>query len=279
MTNLPLHNDATLDSLLDEWAWSMRSGNYSERTISERLPLIRRICDQYGHPNSIQTRDLQKFLATPWKASTRQTYLFSIRAFFAWLQWAEHRADNPCDALPRIRVPRRYPRPITDADYMAIKRTRMNARTLLMVELGARAGLRAHEIAQCHSRDFDGRNHVLAVVGKGGVERYIPLHRDLERCFDYEGYLFPSHEGNHSHQAGEGHILANSVSRILSSVMRRAGVAGTPHALRHYFATNLLEAGVDSRVVQELLGHASAQTTALYTAVSLTQKRRAIDLL
>ena len=279
MATLPHSNGADTESLLEEWSWTMQSANFATRTIEERLLLVRRVCDTCGHPFSVQTRDLQKFLATPWKASTRQTYQFAIRGFFTWLQWAGHRDDNPTDKLPRVRVPRRYPRPITDADYVVLKQTRMNARTLLMVELGARAGLRAHEIAKCHRDDFDERNRVLRVSGKGGVDRFVPVHHDLDRCFGMNGFLFPNHDENKSFAAGEGHVLANSVSRMLSGVMRRAGVNGTPHSLRHYFATNLLHAGVDSRVVQELLGHASAQTTALYTAVSLDQKRLAVELL
>ena len=74
-------------------------------------------------------------------------------------------------------------------------------------------------------------------------------------------------------------MLGNSVSAVVSRAMDRAGVPGTPHALRHWFGTALRAAGVDSLVIKELMGHESLATTAIYVDVPLTQRTNAIGLL
>ena len=70
-----------------------------------------------------------------------------------------------------------------------------------------------------------------------------------------------------------------SVSQIVTRVMRRADVTGTPHALRHWFGTTMVDDGADLRTVQTLLGHASLATTQIYTAVSDSRRREAIGRL
>ncbi len=84
--------------------------------------------------------------------------------------------------------------------------------------------------------------------------------------------------GNTKHLAG-GPMLGNSVSSSISNVMDRAGIPGTPHALRHWFGTALREAGVDSLVIKELMGHESLATTAIYVDVPLKQRTAAVDRL
>ena len=276
MTTSPL----VAPDLLEEWADWMIAASYAERTIKDRPAIIRQLENRLGKPAiTASTRDLQKWLATPWRPSTRQTYVFALRAFYSWLQKTGRRRDNPCDDLASARVPRRKPRPMTDRDFEAVLATRMHRSTRVMVLLAAYAGLRVHEIAKIHSDDVDVDNRILTVTGKGGVTRYIPLHDELLPHTGRVGWWFPNPKDNALGPAGTIHVLANSVSGILSHVITRAGVAGTPHTLRHRFATRLLKAGVDIRVVQELMGHASISTTSLYIAVDVDQTRAAIALL
>jgi integrase/recombinase XerD len=74
-------------------------------------------------------------------------------------------------------------------------------------------------------------------------------------------------------------MLGKSVSSSISNVMDRAGIPGTPHALRHWFGSALREAGVDSLVIKELMGHESLATTTIYVDVPLKQRTAAVDLL
>jgi integrase/recombinase XerD len=74
-------------------------------------------------------------------------------------------------------------------------------------------------------------------------------------------------------------MLGNSVTSSISNAMDRAGIPGTPHALRHWFGSALREAGVDSLVIKELMGHESLATTAIYVDVPLKQRTAAVDRL
>ena len=74
-------------------------------------------------------------------------------------------------------------------------------------------------------------------------------------------------------------MLGNSVSAVISSAMDRAGVPGTPHALRHWFGSALRAAGVDTLIIKELMGHDSLTTTAIYVHVGMDQQQAAVAAL
>jgi integrase/recombinase XerD len=128
-------------------------------------------------------------------------------------------------------------------------------------------GLRIGEAANLEVGDVDGANRVLRVVGKGGRERHasLPLPilgqlRGLWRMHRHPRWLFPNRKGT-------GPLDVGVVSSSFQAAAAQAGIRGrvTPHALRHSYATRLLEHGVDLRVVQILLGHRSLASTAHYT--------------
>jgi len=120
------------------------------------------------------------------------------------------------------------------------------------------------------SVDVSGRT--VTVVGKGGKERRVPMH---DRCTEaIEDWLEQGRHALRGPESPPGAVFLNrrgrrlgprDVRRILD---RRSPSPTHPHALRHSFATHLLDGGADLRVVQELLGHASLQTTQVYTHVS-----------
>lgn len=142
-----------------------------------------------------------------------------------------------------------------------------------MILLAALAGFRVAEIARFHSRQFDIAGRMIEVTGKGGNTFMIPAHPDLIAHAKKmpNGYWFPSQRARH--------IGGRTVSQRMHLHILRCGVQSKPHALRHTFATQLLEQGADLRVVQELMRHASPATTAIYTAITDTRKREAIERL
>ncbi len=165
------------------------------------------------------------------------------------------------------------PRPVADEHLTILLDTRMYKRTRAMILLAAYAGLRVSEIAAIKGDDVDTVINTITVIGKGDKERQIPLHpilKDLAAVMPPRGWWFPTYIGNTKHLAG-GPMLGNSVSSSISNVMNRAGIPGTPHALRHWFGSALREAGVDSLVIKELMGHESLATTAIYVDVPLRQ--------
>jgi integrase/recombinase XerD len=128
-------------------------------------------------------------------------------------------------------------------------------------------GLRISEAATLQVGAIDSANLLLRIIGKGDKERRVPLPqpmlhdlRNLWRTHRHPCWLFPNRGGTNT-------LNQQVLSRSFKAAVRAAGITRrvTPHALRHSYATRLLESGVDTRVVQILLGHVNIATTALYT--------------
>ena len=136
-------------------------------------------------------------------------------------------------------------------------------------------GLRISEAATLEVGAIDGANRLLGIVGKGDKQRLVPLPaplldelRGLWRAHRHPRWLFPNRDGTNP-------VNQHVLGRAFRAAARAAGITQpvTAHALRHSYATRLLEHGVDTRIVQILLGHANISTTAVYT--HLTEPTRA----
>jgi site-specific recombinase XerD len=157
-------------------------------------------------------------------------------------------------------------------------------RAVLMTAYGA--GLRISETCALEVQDIDSRRMGIHVRnGKGGRQRYVMLSERLllvlreywKHTRPARPYLFPGDRPNR-------HVSADSVRTVLRKVAQKLGFEKrvTPHTMRHSFATHLLEAGEDIRVIQVLLGHRSIRSTLLYTQVTpghITRTKSPLDLL
>ena len=151
-------------------------------------------------------------------------------------------------------------------------RTAITLRDDAVLEILYGCGLRVAELCGLDSADVDVDGRTVTVSGKGGRERRVPMHDgcalSLERWMR-EGWRVLAGPGSPT-----GALFLNRSARRLGPrdvrriLDRRSPVPTHPHALRHTFATHLLDGGADLRVVQELLGHAGLQTTQVYTHVS-----------
>jgi integrase/recombinase XerD len=128
-------------------------------------------------------------------------------------------------------------------------------------------GLRISETATLEIKAIDGPNGLVRVIGKGNKERWVPLPqpvlaelRRLWKTHRNRRWLCPNRDGS-------GPISRHALWGTFRQAAREAGITkrASPHSLRHSYATRLLEKGVDTRVVQILLGHAGIATTAVYT--------------
>ncbi|QOV99490.1 tyrosine-type recombinase/integrase [Rhodococcus pyridinivorans] len=259
---------------LPSWTLHMQARNLSQNTISERTRVITQFGIDTGvEPHQATTDDIAAWLAAgPWSASSRATYHGYLKAWFQWLQIQEIREDNPMVKIPTPRVPRRRPRPVDDRHLVRLLRLKLHRRTRAMILLAALQGLRVHEIAKVRGQDFDLLSGTMRVEGKGGSVHHLPLHPlvvELTESMPPTGYWFPTTKAARN---PNGHVRSKSVSDVIGVAMRRAGVPGTPHSLRHWFGTTLVDSGVDLRTTQELLRHASLATTQIYTQVSDRQR-------
>jgi len=271
-----------LDPLLASWRRWMRAQSWSHRTIDDRVDLIQRVSRQIGRPpENLDVDDVLEFLSGSFLASTRQTYHVNLDSWFRWLQRHGGRPDNPMSDLAIPKAKRRPPRPVSTSHLVHLLDTRMKRKTRTMILLAAYQGLRVSEIAKFRGdKDIDLRSKELRVIGKGNVDAILPLHPiiEAEAALYGPGWWFPQWKPNRDGDDG-GHILGRSVSTVVANAMHRAEIPGSAHALRHWYATELLRAGVDSRVVMDLMRHASLATTQRYLHVDDTQRRAGLLLL
>lgn len=257
----------------------MRGRGLATRTIGETLCTLRRLQRESGYPiESMPALAVSRFLAADQLgARARYTYHGHLRGFYHWL------ADNGLGAdamatLPRPRMPRCTPRPITTKQLQALLALPLRRKTRAMVMLAALAGLRAHEIAKLRGQDVDADARTLYVIGKGGHAASIPLHPllvELAGTMPSRGWWFPAN----ATRPGE-HVNSRAVVDAISDACRRADIpGGTAHRLRHWYGSNLVARGADLRTAQTLLRHENLASTAIYVEVNDEKRVEAIDRL
>ncbi|OLO48170.1 hypothetical protein BKH31_02780 [Actinomyces oris] len=269
-----VHADDAPDTLIDAWTLTMQAQGLSHATITERTRLIRQLARTTGtDPAALTPHTLTVFLAAIDSPVTADAYYSIARAWCTWLVRAGHRDDDPTMRVPRPRVPPAKPRPITRPQLDTLLATPLRQDTRTKIFLASYAGLRIHEIAKLKGEDIDLAGGTLTITGKGGRTDLLPAHPIiLDQATNYprKGHWFPSPT-----RPGQ-HVAAKTVGTVIARALRRAGIDATAHQLRHFFATSLLEAGIDSRIVQTLMRHASLATTGRYLGVTLAQQRQAL---
>lgn len=271
--------DISRDTLGTWRRWQEAQG-LSERTISERHHVIRRLLEHAeAGPLELTPAHIIDFVAGVRAGSSKATYHATIRAYCQWLVRVGMRTDDPTLMTPTPKRTRGRPRALPRGNFELLVGMARRRRTLAMILLAALAGLRVHEIAKFHGEDIDLTNGIITVTGKGGLTAMIPAHDrilEIAREFPRDDYWFTSYAAQGSTRP---HVSRAAVYQAIADTMRRAGVDGTPHQLRHWYATSLLEAGVHMRVVQELMRHRTIATTEIYTQVDWRLLRAGIDQL
>lgn len=255
---------------IQNWLDYLKSAGYSAETLKTRRCKMTFISERlHGTPSTTTGDDLVALFASrDWMPETRKGYRNTVSSFFSWMQNTGRRTDNPAAMLPSVRKPQPQPRPCPDR-HIKLALSRATESEAIMVRLAAECGLRRHEIAKAHSDDVMGQNgcYSLRIVGKGGVQRIVPLPDDLAaQILAADGWVFP---GRFS-----GHASASHIGEHVSSVLPEGWAA---HSLRHRYATRLYSATRDIFLVRRLLGHASVETTQAYVAMDDDDLRNGMD--
>jgi site-specific recombinase XerD len=251
--------------------------------------------DREIDPAHVDVRALRRYAAAQSEAgiapSTIARRLAALRGLFRTQMEIGARQDNPAELLSSPKKPQRLPHVLKAGEVAALldsipATTPLELRDRALFELAYACGLRAEEIVSLdlESVDFDAEN--VRVEGKGSKTRLVPVGEHALAAL--ERYLARGRPTLASDGVGDralflsksGRRLSTSdVRRRLSGWARRAVARSPalsrahPHALRHSFATHLLDGGADLRAIQELLGHSTISTTQVYTRVESARLR------
>lgn len=228
---------------------------------------------------SAGTAEVQSYLAgldaAGLSARTAARRLSALRQFFLFQLREGQRGEDPTALLMSPRLPASLPKALSEDEVTALiegARTlpRRGAMAVALIELLYASGLRVSELATLPSGALRADQPLIAVRGKGGKERLVPISRRAREAVRAATpdkargrFLFPS-------RGAQGHLSRQAIGLILKDAALAGGLDPervSPHALRHSFATHLLGHGADLRSLQLLLGHADIATTQIYTKV------------
>lgn len=237
-------------------------------------------------------------LAARYAPATRVRKLTSLRSLFRWMHGNGDVVRNPVLLLGKPSVPRRLPRFLTQQEarrllVAARGSSPADVRLRAILELLYATGMRVSELSTIQLENVDLDGGLVRIMGKGRRERYCLFHAQARRAVRQwvetraewyatrvamkprkwagrdTGWLFINFRDG-------GRLSTPRIDQFVSELGRKAGFRRKvyPHLLRHSFATHRLENGMDVRVLQELLGHSSLSTTALYAHVTPHLLRR-----
>jgi integrase/recombinase XerD len=222
------------------------------------------------------------------RLSSESLYL-EVAALRAFFKFGEREKHLPVDVAENLSHPRRWkrlPKDMTSAEINALLAppsvwTAGELRDQAILELAYASGLRLAELCGLRLEQLRLDEGFINVIGKGNKERVVPVGQQAIAALEH--YLKTGRPKLLTRRSPANVFLnqrgtAMAPNTLWSRVKRRAHHAGiarnvTPHMLRHSFATHLLEHGADLRVIQEMLGHASIQTTEVYTHVTGSRLR------
>jgi integrase/recombinase XerC/integrase/recombinase XerD len=294
------------ESLTPAWHDALHAfdADLARRAVAARTRLAyAQDCEQFAdwasrrslEPAAVDVRALRRYIASLTQAgrapSTVARKLASLRGLFGVLLTLGERADNPADLLSAPKRAQTLPHVLKPSE-VAVLLDRIPATDPLAVrdralfELAYAAGLRAEEIVTLDLGAVDFDAETVRVEGKGEKTRLVPVGEHAARALDR--WLSTGRPALAPHAAGALFVSKTGRRLSTSDVRRRLRVwareaarhapalsQAHPHALRHSFATHLLEGGADLRAIQELLGHASISTTQVYTRVESERLRYA----
>jgi integrase/recombinase XerC len=241
--------------------------------------------------DSLQIRAYLGYLHKRNQKATIARKLSAVRSFFRHLHKHRIIAQNPTKA---VRTPK-YGKPIpsylsVDDVFRLIEAVKpkgvLGLRNTAILETLYSTGMRVAELAGLDNGDIDFRSGAVRVLGKGHKERIVPIgDKALNAIEAYRKILTQTKAIGHEPQdplflnKDNGRLSTRSIARVVDKFARACGLAVSvsPHAMRHSYATHLLDAGADLRAVQELLGHSSLSTTQRYTHVSIDRLMATYD--
>lgn len=283
------------EALVDQYLYHLRvERNLSAHTVAAYASDLAALCAwaarEEVHLLDADHRSLRRFLADLDRARyakrTIARKLAAVRSLYRFFVQRGLLTASPAVVLATPKLPRELPTvaPLSLLESLIATpdaSTPLGVRDRAILELLYATGVRVSELTGLDLGDVDFAGGTIRVMGKGSRERIVPIHPAASRCL--RSYLDSGRSQLASAKTGSEFFLNRLGTRLSSGGVRRmldrhlqalgASAELTPHALRHSFATHLLEGGADLRTVQELLGHVALSTTQIYTHVSTKHLR------
>jgi len=249
-------------------------------------------------PEQVTSMDIRTYLGYLYRRNSKVTIarkLSALRSFFRHLQKHGIIQENPTDGIRTPKYGKSIPVFLSVDDMFRLLDTVppkgwLGLRNKALLETFYSTGIRVSELSGLNVEDVDHRSGLVRVLGKGQKERLVPVgtkalaaidaYREAVACesdnataekYTPQGALFLNKDF--------GRLTTRSIARVVDGFAKACGLATpiSPHAIRHSFATHMLDAGADLRAVQELLGHRSLSTTQRYTHVSMDRLMAVYD--
>jgi integrase/recombinase XerC len=279
--------------IVDFAEWLEVEKSYSPNTVESYCRDLREFADfiETEDPADIDTPMVRSFvfsLSPKNKSTSVARKLSALRTFFRYIMRERVVSTNPVLPIAMPRQEQYMPTFLTVDEVFSLLETpgendSFADRDRAILELLYSTGMRVAELAGLDVDQLDFSGELVKVIGKGNKERlipvgraalealqaYMPLRRSLTEARVARGHS-PEENALFLNTRGS-RLTVRSIERLVGDYAVRAGIITrvTPHALRHSFATHLLEMGADLRAVQELLGHASLSTTQKYTHLNM----------
>ncbi len=291
-----MSNKITLDTFLNhlrvERGLSTNTVTSYRRDIEALLNYLE---DRNLEFDNCKSENLEEYISNRKKSGLSEASLarniVAIRTFFKFLA-KERNIENVAKEIHPPTPPRRIPKALSISDIDSLlnapSREGIGIRDWALLELLYATGARVSELVSLDREDIqssDGEINKIRLMGKGRKERIVPLGKFAQHALNqYLTLIRPnlvkgSERGLFLNSRGT-RLSRQSAWRIVLENAKRANIENriSPHAMRHSFATHLLDGGADIRVVQELLGHSSVTTTQIYTLVTIDKIRESYAL-
>ena len=250
---------------------------YSEQTLKNYEYILERVATFINKPvATITTNDLRMFLivnSEGKKASTINSHIFYIKAFFSWLELEELIPKSPAKRLETTKLPKRLRKSLNIEELERLRIACIDNRERALVEFLFATGCRVSEVVKCNVEDLDFSSNTLRVIGKGDKERIVCFN-DKTKVY-IKKYLNSRQDLNPALFIGirkpYNRLGKRAIEIIIHKIADRAGFTKSvfPHLLRHTMATLGFQGGASLTTIQHLLGHSSPETSLIYAENSM----------
>ena len=285
---LIIFNDNELNNVLTEYFDYLKSKSLSENTIKN---YFRDLIEYFNYLNqnnlsafkSIKPEHIRKMLSflidKGFSKLSISRKISAIKSYITFLEKFNYSSDNYSELITIPKKTRILPKVMTEKEINQLIKhveinTKKNLRDDALIELLYSTGLRVSEVANLKIGDINFEKSEIKILGKGNKQRVVIFNnKSKEKIIKYlknDKRLISLNTGALFQNKFKQSLSPRSIQRLLKKYLNFSGINSkySTHTLRHTFATHLLEGGADIKVIQQLLGHSSPETTKIYTHLS-----------